>query len=66
MTPTTRTRPRDALPAGCVLRRLRLTHLGEPFDWFRVEMNGALLGSGFDAAEAVELAWEEWMRRRVG
>ena len=54
-------------PAGLVVRKLTLTHLGAPFEWFRVEDDaGRIFGSGFDRAEAVESAWEEWFRRRVG
>ena len=48
-------------PPGCTVRPLTLAYLGEPFAWFRcVDAWDRIRGSGFTAAEAVEMAWAGW------
>lgn len=54
------------LPAGLVVRRMTLTYLGEPFDWWRVENGTAIVGSGFDRDEAICQARAELERRGHG
>lgn len=57
---------KPSLPSNWSVRKLQLSHIGEPFDWWRVEDDWEhIMGSGFERSEAIEMALREEYKRAM-